>query len=226
MDSSLRAAARRNTKHAKGHTDDTEEEEDSSPKINKTGSTPVKYSGSVNLKTKISPTRPLHASLSEPSIPAPTIPRPRPRPAYKKKKEPEPQPEPEKEPEIQPEQVAEPQPEPHPESKFITHVDGYGSDLTPLTSPNVSPVQIMKPLPPPKPKTPKTRKRRKVSTSPSTSTLPWQSVESELWSRKSLGVYVWVLIDDHARVFNPEEKKGRSRERLWWPGKVSSPIIT
>lgn len=208
-----RAAARRNTNYAETHTDESENDSPQENKKKKKGSTTVKYSGSggsASLQFKISSTRPLHASFSEAStsISAPistATPRPRPRPIFNKKK------------------VPEPKAEPKPPSSAIIDSDGSGSDLTPLTSPADSPEQNTKPPSPPKPHTPQASglQKRRTAPSPSTSTLPWRPTRDEAWSRKSLGTYVWVLLDSRARVFDPEETTGRSRERLWWPGKVS-----
>jgi len=50
---------------------------------------------------------------------------------------------------------------------------------------------------------------------------PFQHEES--WNIKSLGTYIWVLVDRRARVFEPDDEEDAEktvRERIWWPGKV------
>lgn len=41
------------------------------------------------------------------------------------------------------------------------------------------------------------------------------------WMNKALGDYVWVLIDNHSRVFNHEDKAALDKEYIWWPAKIS-----
>lgn len=38
------------------------------------------------------------------------------------------------------------------------------------------------------------------------------------WKKKELGDFVWVLIDDHSRIF--DHKTALEREHVWWPGRV------
>ncbi|KAF8621499.1 hypothetical protein AX15_007734 [Amanita polypyramis BW_CC] len=40
------------------------------------------------------------------------------------------------------------------------------------------------------------------------------------WKKKELGDFVWVLIDEHSRVYEHEDKAAREREHVWWPGRV------
>ena len=44
-----------------------------------------------------------------------------------------------------------------------------------------------------------------------------------LWSLSGLGTYVWVLIEPNSwRVFDENEEGEDGKERVWWPGKVST----
>ena len=38
------------------------------------------------------------------------------------------------------------------------------------------------------------------------------------WKKKELGDFVWVLIDDHSRIF--DHRTALEREHVWWPGRV------
>lgn len=38
------------------------------------------------------------------------------------------------------------------------------------------------------------------------------------WKKKELGDFVWVLIDDHSRIF--DRRTALEREYVWWPGRV------
>ncbi|RDB22192.1 hypothetical protein Hypma_010693 [Hypsizygus marmoreus] len=139
-------------------------------------------------------------------------PRPRPRPLYKAKKP-----------------VTPPPVEPIP---VAIHVDvSDDSDLTPLTSPVEStlnqnfPVQLLS-----------TSQKRSsgVLSSPSQTTgaprtRPSYLVNTDPWDAKYLGSFVWVLLDRRARVLEPEdidEHEQQMKERLWWPGKITSSSST
>ncbi|KAK2466674.1 hypothetical protein APHAL10511_000932 [Amanita phalloides] len=39
------------------------------------------------------------------------------------------------------------------------------------------------------------------------------------WKKKELGEIVWVLIDDHSRIFD-HGKAAQEREHVWWPAKI------
>ncbi|KAF8163660.1 hypothetical protein B0H34DRAFT_795339 [Crassisporium funariophilum] len=47
------------------------------------------------------------------------------------------------------------------------------------------------------------------------------------WSLKSIGPYVWVLLDPKSsRVYDPEKDEDDHKARLWWPAKIRSPQNT
>jgi hypothetical protein len=99
--------------------------------------------------------------------------------------------------------------------------DSEGSELTPLPSPleeqGNAPAQITK-----ENSHPSLGSVHAVPVTPGLHVAP-HLVDLDPWSVEKLGSYVWVLLDPHARVFEPGDAEDASqcdKERLWWPGKV------